>query len=93
LSTKARAKVIKDPSQLTYRYRLYIPYDEVAQGLKAGHDVFLEGIKRQTASKAAVKLSRLLNEQVFAIPSIMGKDRKGYAFTTRRRLEAAMATR
>ena len=78
--TKTRKPRIFKRGELKVKYRQYIPYEEVANALKSGHDVFFSNLKRQTAYKAAKKLSRMVGKEVIAVPCEADGE-KGYAFT------------
>jgi hypothetical protein len=70
------------------RYRTYLPYKTVAGALKEGNDVFFTDLKRQTAHKAAKKLSMMVRETVIAVPAASEKNGSvGYGFITEKRLK------
>jgi len=54
--------------RVTSRMRL-LPYPEMETLLKKGNEVFIEGIKRQTAHAAAKKLTKTLGFEVKAVAS------------------------
>ena len=68
--------------ELDIRLRMKIPYDTVAEGIKSGHDVFVSDIGRQTAYYASKKLSKMVGDEVVALPTIVDGE-KGYFFTTK----------
>ncbi|RLJ02140.1 MAG: hypothetical protein DRP08_04795 [Candidatus Aenigmatarchaeota archaeon] len=73
----------KEKIQRKSRGRSVIPYDQVIEELKAGRGVFVENVKRQTASYAAKKLSRMLGKKVVQYPVFLkmeGKILEGYTF-------------
>lgn len=71
--------------RLIPRIRMRIPYDKIEEGLKGGYDVFVEGIKRQTAYSATARLSADLGMEVVAFPTT-DDGKRGYLFTTREAL-------
>jgi len=65
------------------RGRSVVPYGQVIKELKSGRSVFVENVKRQTASYAAKKLSRMLGKKVVQYPVFLkmeGKVFEGYTF-------------
>jgi len=58
----------KGQMRLTSRMRL-LPYPDMEKLLKRGQEVFIEGIKRQTAHAAAKKLTKNLGFEVKAYAS------------------------
>jgi len=54
--------------RVTSRMRL-LPYPDMEKLLKRGQEVFIEGIKRQTAHSAAKKLTKKLGFEVKAFAS------------------------
>lgn len=78
---KYKGKVVdpKKPLMIRSWRRTKLPYDEMAEVLKAGHAYFIEGVKRQTAHSAAQALTRRLGFKVMAVSAKYEKA-KGYAF-------------
>ena len=74
-------KIVKR-GDVPIRIRMKIPYDKIIEGLKSNHDVVVTGIKPQTAYYASKKLTRMLGEEVIALPSFYLNER-GYVFTTK----------
>lgn len=58
----------KGQLRFTSRMRL-LPYDDMEQLLRKGNEVFIEGIKRQTAHSAAKTLTKKLGFEVKAYAS------------------------
>jgi len=81
-STKVRAKRALSEEELPKlrlrRYRV-VDYEEAALALENDLLYFVEGIKRQTAHKAARALSRRLGEKVTAEP-VEYDGMRGYVF-------------
>jgi len=59
--------------------RTKLPYDKMAEALKAGHAYFIGGVKRQTAHNASQNLSKKLGFKVIAV-SAKYDNEVGYAF-------------
>jgi hypothetical protein len=67
-----------EPGVLRRKWYKVIPYREVAEELKAGREVLLEGISRQLAYYASKKLSKMLGEEVgYAPAEFNGKFKSG----------------
>ena len=63
-------------------YKVF-PYEEVAEELRTGREVLVEGISRQLAWYAAKKLSRMLGREVAYARGVLEMDEltvAGYAF-------------
>lgn len=80
MSTVKRQGVINPRKPLLVRSPIRkIPYDKMAETLKAGHAYFVGGLKRQTAHSASQRLSKKLGTKVVAV-SAKYENEKGYAF-------------
>jgi len=81
MSTVKKHGVINPKKSLMIRSwrRTRLPYDKMAETLKAGHAYFVGGLKRQTAHAASQRLSKVLGTKVVAV-SAKYEDEKGYAF-------------
>lgn len=71
--------------EIQHKYwRAFLPYEQMASELRAGREVFVEGVKRQTAHYAAKKLSRMLGKRVVQIPAFVKLSERevieGYSF-------------
>lgn len=80
-TVKSTGKIIDPRKSLMIRSwrRTRLPYDKMAETLKAGHAYFVGGLKRQTAHAASQRLSKKLGTKVVAI-SARYEAEKGYAF-------------
>jgi len=58
-----------------------IPYEEVAELLRKGYDVFISNLPRRTAYYARKKLSILLGNEIHAWPATFERT-AGYLFST-----------
>ncbi len=74
-------KIVKR-GEVPIQIKMKIPYEKIIEGLKSNHDVVVTGIKPQTAYYASKKLTKMLGEEVIALPSVYQKE-KGYVFTTK----------
>jgi hypothetical protein len=83
MSSTVRPKLLPR-GQLPIRHKQHLDYEYTARALKDGHDVFFSGIKRQTAHYAAKKLTKMLKEDVLALPSVANDGEAGYALTLRK---------
>jgi len=82
MSKKHRAIPIRG-NEVTRKVWKKVPYDEMIQEIKAGRGIFVEGIKRQTASYAAKKLSKMMGRKVIQCPvfvKLRGQVLDGYSF-------------
>lgn len=78
-ATKATKGVsVSDPSKVFLRKYKVIDYEEAEAALKGDMLYFLAGLKRQTACRAAQRLTQKLGFQVTAEPVIVDGE-KGYA--------------
>lgn len=73
---------IVDRGSVPAKIRMKMPYDKIAEALLSGKDVIVTGISRQVAFFAAKKLSRLVKDEVVALPTV-DEGEKGYLFTTK----------
>lgn len=77
MSTKP--KIIKRGTWLPTN-RQHIDYAYTVKALKKGDDAFFTGVNRQTIHKAAKKLSKMVGEEIVALPYQNGGE-KGYVVT------------
>jgi len=67
-----------EPGVLRRKWYKVIPYREIAEELKEGREVLLEGISRQLAYYASKKLTKMLGEEVNHAPAeFNGKFKSG----------------
>jgi len=60
-----------------------VPYGEITKEFKQGRGIFIEAIKRQTASYAAKKLTKMMGRKVVQHPAFLklkGEVLDGYTF-------------
>jgi len=67
------------PLRLKVRARRRVPYEKVCELLAEGHEVFMAGMPRSTASRVRRALSRMMGCEVVAYPSELD-GQPGYAF-------------
>lgn len=79
LSTKGKVLSVQDLARLKFRRYKVVDYDDAVWALRRDLLYFVEGIKRQTAHKAAQSLSRRLKTRVTAEPVELDGV-KGYVF-------------
>lgn len=82
---KVRPSVIPS-GHVGITYKVHLDYDYSAQALATGNDIFFAGIRRQTAYKAAKKLSKMVGQNVVAFPAT-NDGQKGYAIILASKVE------